>query len=479
MSATLHQKNQVSPNQQPTQSFRERLRAKPFIPIAWRPATIHYDSTEQGISGSAGLGFITDLFHDDPLFPDFQKCLPARKSNASYDTELFAMTTLLSILEGHDCIEDIESFRNDPLVVAKLGGEIPSAYAMGDYYRDFGPKNREDLNEFLRVFARRARKQVAPSDPLVIDLDSTAHVQRGLKMEGVEWNYKKQWALDTLSAWDELGLCHGMELRSGRTFSSQGAPELIAKVFRHLKHGELKYLRCDSAFHNKKCILAAVGAGAKFTITAHRNSLWEDKVKAGAIQAWAPWEYTPEEIQKAQEQKVKLPVVELGSIVYKPGWTDTLRFYVVVKRTWVKDKKTGKEGWKHYGIVTNWNLFKNKLQTVVEFHNKRGNAENFIKEQKWAYDLLHFPMQKLHANHAYGLLAMVAHNLLRTIALLDNRNHPLFAKKLRRKYIHIPGKLIRTSGRRWIRIPEFYRKGVEQMQTAWAETRTTALARAG
>ena len=90
--------------------------------------------------------------------------------------------------------------------------------------------------------------------------------------------------------------------------------------------------------------------------------------------------------------------------------------------------------------MTNWNLFKNRLQTVIEFHNQRGNAENFIKEQKWAYDLLHFPMQKLHANHAYGLLAMVAHNLLRTIALLDNRKHPLFAKKLRRKYIHIPGK---------------------------------------
>ena len=83
------------------------------------------------------------------------------------------------------------------------------------------------------------------------------------------------------------------------TFSSQGAPELIAKVFGHLKHGDMKYLRCDSAFHNKKCILAAVGAGAKFTITAHRNSLWEDKVRAGAIQAWVPWQYISEELEKA------------------------------------------------------------------------------------------------------------------------------------------------------------------------------------
>jgi hypothetical protein len=84
MSATLHLQNQ----QQEKQSFRERLRSKPFVPIAWRPATIHYDSTEQGISGSAGLGFMTDLLYDDPLFIEFRKCLPERKGNAAYESDL-------------------------------------------------------------------------------------------------------------------------------------------------------------------------------------------------------------------------------------------------------------------------------------------------------------------------------------------------------------------------------------------------------
>ncbi len=460
------------------QEFKERLRSVPFVPISWRPQTIKYDSSEERLSGSAGLGFITDLFYDDPLFEEFKKCLPERKSNASYDSELFAMTTILSIIEGHDCIEDVASFENDPFVMKKLGGEIPSPYAMGDYYRDFSVKNRENLNNFLRTFSRRARKQVAPGEPLIIDIDSTPHVQRGLKMEGVEWNFKKKWCLDSLAAWDELGYCHGMELRPGATFSSQGAPELIGKVFDHLKHEDRKYLRGDSAFHNKKCILACVRAGASFTITAHRNSTWEDKVRAGAITSWVPWEYSLEELKKATDQGITLPVVELGSMVYKPGWTDNLRFYIVVKRTLVKDKK-GNEAWKYYGIVTNWNLFRTKLQTLMEFSQKRANCENFIKEEKWAYDLLHFPMQKLHANHAYGLLAMVAHTLLRTIALLQNRSRPMFAKGLRRKFVHIPGRLVRTSSRWWIRIPDFYRKGVEDVMRGWAETLQSALARAG
>jgi hypothetical protein len=183
-------------------------------------------------------------------------------------------------------------------------------------------------------------------------------------------------------------------------------------------------------------------------------------------------------LKKATEQGITLPVVELGSMVYKPGWSDNLRFYIVVKRTLVKDKK-GNEAWKYYGIVTNWNLFRTKLQTLVEFNQKRANCENFIKEEKWAYDMMHFPMQKLHANHAYGLLAMVAHTLLRTIALLQNRSRPMFAKGLRRNFVHIPGRLVRTSSRWWIRIPDFYRKGVEDVMRGWAETLQSALARAG
>ncbi len=460
------------------QEFKERLRSVPFIPISWRPTTIKYDDTEIPMSGSAGLGFITDLFCEDPLFELFKGCLPKRRSNSSYDSELFAMTTILSIIEGHDCIEDIASFENDPFVLKKLGGEIPSTYAMGDYYRDFSQENRDQLNGFLRMFSQRSRKQVAPGEPLVIDIDSTSHVQRGLKIQGVEWNFKGQWCLDSLSAWDELGFCHGMELRPGGTFSSQGAPELIGKVFEHLKHGDKKYLRADSAFHNKECVLACVRSGASFTITAHRNSTWEDKVKGGGITAWTPWEYSKEELEKAEEQKIKLPVVELGSMIYRPGWSENLRFYIVVKRTLIEDKK-GNEVWKHYGIVTNWNLFRTKLQTIAEFHQRRANCENFIREEKWAYDMLHFPMQKLHANHAFGLLAMIAHTLLRTIALLQNRHRPLFAKALRRKFIHIPGRLVRTSSRWWIRIPAYYRKEVEDVVTAWAATLKTALARAG
>jgi hypothetical protein len=72
---------------------------------------------------------------------------------------------------------------------------------MGDYYRSFEEEELGELGNFVRRQARRYRHQIAPEAPLIIDIDSTAHVQRGLKIEGVEYNFKKLWCLDSLSVW--------------------------------------------------------------------------------------------------------------------------------------------------------------------------------------------------------------------------------------------------------------------------------------
>lgn len=490
MSAKLHQ---------------EKQKAVPFIPASWKPTYFRYEGSDQGLTPAAGMGPIVDLFFEDCLFQSFRKILPGRLSNASFHPETFAMTTICSAIYGHDCIDDIEEFQHDPGVKVKLGGEIPSVRAMGDYYRAFEASHIDATSEFMRSQARAYRSRLHPKKPLVIDMDSTAHVQRGLLMEGVEFNYKNQWCLDSLMAWDELGFCHGMELRRGNTFSSQGAPKLIAKVFSHLKNQELKYFRADSAFHNKKVIQALLLAGARFTITAHGRSNWIDKVLAGGVTHWVPWVFTEEEKKRAEKTGKKLPTVDVGSMLYKPGWSPNIRFYVVVKRTLVTDKKSGEERWKYYGVITNWNLFRNKAQSVIEFHNGRSNSENYIKEGKWNYDLLHFPMQKIRANHAYGLLFLIAHNLIRALSLLDyeavnsepeqaesepgpivkkgrvkkRRVPPMFAKKFRRKFVFIPGKLIRKSGRRMMKMPKHKEREVQAMMTAWRATLQPLLARAG
>jgi hypothetical protein len=140
------------------------------------------------------------------------------------------------------------------------------------------------------------RLQAGIVTPLTIDMDSTTHVQHAAKMEGLAFDYDGNWCLSSLSCSDEHLFSHGFDLRAGNIFSSQGAPEMIRASFSHLKHGDEKYFRADSAFCNQDCVEACIGVGAKFTITAHGNIGWEQKI--GEITEWKPWIWSTEELEE-------------------------------------------------------------------------------------------------------------------------------------------------------------------------------------
>lgn len=90
----------------------------------------------------------------------------------------------------------------------------------------------------------------------------------------------------------------------------------------------------------------------------------------------------------------------------------------------------------------------------MELHQKRGNMENFIREEKYSYDLKHFPCQKLDANRAYGLLAQVAHNMLRYVSVLMKPDKPHYSKKLRKRFIFHAGKVVKTARQLFLKITE-------------------------
>jgi hypothetical protein len=217
----------------------------------WKPKEFIYEFTDEDLTASAGLGPLIDFFIASPQYEKLKECLPERKSNASYATEHFALSLLSGFWYGHDSLDDLEEFEGDPSVEEKLEG-LPSARAMGDWLRDFSEANREELNRFLTRQALSCRKQLARDEPITIDMDSTAHEQSGQKMEGLEFNYDGKWCLDSLVAFDELGLSYGMDLRPGATFSAQGAPQMIERIFSNFAHREEKHFRADSAFCNEE-----------------------------------------------------------------------------------------------------------------------------------------------------------------------------------------------------------------------------------
>lgn len=442
----------------------------------WRPRHIKLISTKEKLTDSTGLGTMVEVFDLSSLSSDFKECLPTRKSPRSHGSYRLGLIQLSSILYGHDSLDDLEEFQEDPALEAIMKGETVAPRTMGDFLRDFELEHLEKLNGYLAKMASRIRRQMQavlpteykPSLAPHLSIDSTSHVQSGEKMEGLAWNYKNEWCLDSQVIFDELGLNYGMQLRAGNTKSGVGAKELIENAFSPWTKKDEKYLSADAAYCNQEVIRTCLENKIFFTLTANdATTNWQSKIKE--ISNWKDWEYSLEEMEKAKAKNRTIPKVELGSFLWTPGWADNLRFTIVVKRTWKEAPQGELFGgfWDYYGVVAAMPQQKMSLQQIIEHHNQRANAENFIREEKYAYDLKHFPCLKLSANYAYGLLTMVAHNILRWCAIIEKPHKPHFSKKLRRRFIYIPGKVVQHARQLFIKIPERYFKEVNRLRQAW------------
>jgi hypothetical protein len=442
----------------------------------WKPKTIIYEPTDEKLTASAGLGPLIDAFTQSPEFVEFKKCLPERVGNSSYSAEHLALIVLSGFWYGHDCLDDLEEFKDDPSVEDKLGG-LATSKTIGNYLRDFEDEHVEKLRKFLtkQGFCYRTRvdgKKIS----ITFDQDSTFHEQHGVKMEGVVMTRYNATGLDSLHTFDDRGFSYDMELRPGSTFSAKNADHMILRVMDDIpnRYEVQHYYRGDSAFCNEDCLRAAQSKGLKGTVTAHGNTGWESKI--GDVTNWQSWRYTEDEIAKAQSQKKSLPSIDVGFMMYEPGWAPGVQYPIVIKRTpTVADGGQTSllgdgGGFKYWGVLSFRGLYPQTPQEILEFHQKRGNMENFIREGKINFDLKHFPCQSLRANHVYGLLALIAHNFLRAMAILMKPDKPHFAKKLRRKMIHVPGRLVRGAGYFRMKIPKRFYEEVMKCRERWLET---------
>lgn len=425
---------------------------------------------DEKLTPNAGLGTWLEMFDSSPLKEAFLKALPVQLSpNASGSYELSLML-IASLLSGHDCLDDLDTFRVDPVIEQLFGGTTVAPRTMGNFLRSFTERDIEALREFLASQSHFIRQSI----PLYQDvspsmtLDTTPHVQTGLKMEGLAINYEGKWCLDSQVAFDEIGLCYGAQLRKGNTQSGSDFDPLLTSCFAPFTVRELnrkqrrsrKYFMGDSAYCRSKVILRAMNLGLKYSLSAHDGrTQWKKHVSE--IAQWEKWKFTEEEIQWAIDNNESLPVIEVGQYLWQPRWAINIRIRVVVKR--LRIEKTG--DWKFHAIVTN--IFDMSNQGVVEHHNRRGNAENFIREGKYGYDLLNFPCQKLLANEAYLLFAMVAQNLLRWAALLIDPHHPKFSKKFRRQFLFSPAKLVRHARKMVLKVSRPFYLEVTRLRQAW------------
>ncbi len=395
------------------------------------PITIQ--STSKHFSSLGGLLLANNVMAHVGLKDIFESILPKQKIKSKSSSFEKLRTLCLGFIVGAECLTDMDLLAEDN-AFEQIANKVCASNTYGEFLREFDAVACKNMNLKLIETSLKLREvSHGNKGDFILDLDSTHHLQHGKKMEGVEWNYKHEWCLDSLQAYDNHGYPYWMQVRPGSTYSSNHASEVIHHIFSKLPKKQKRYFRGDSAFCNTDVFNAVRCAEGKFVIAMKAN-IYEPLLKSGMC-----WNQT---------SKIKFldnRECEIGQTIYYPTkGHETLR--VVLIRAEKKDQKQNVFGlieYDYHGFVTNMGQHEISAEKVIEFYRKRGNAENFIKEVKYGLDLKHFPCQKLLANYAYGVIAALAYSIQRFLSFIQNPKKQHFSKLLRRRMIFIPVQVVK------------------------------------
>jgi hypothetical protein len=97
-------------------------------------------------------------------------------------------------------------------------------------------------------------------------------------------------------------------------------------------------------------------------------------------------------------------------------------------------------------------------EDIYRFYDKRADVENHIREAKHDFSIDHISTEHFHANAADLELKLLALNqiLLFTKNILHQLSPRHFASTVRRKWLMIPAKLIKRSGRLILKLSDWH-----------------------
>ncbi len=147
---------------------------------------------DRNLSSFGGLLLFKELLAGSRLVEGVGEAKPRRwiASGASGFDKFRAL--LLGFLSGAECLEDMDRLRSDP-IFREVNGTLVGSTSYGDYLRKFSGFHLQRLNQELCRVAGDFHLRSGFAERLILDIDSTSHEQHGEKMEGLAYNYKKEW----------------------------------------------------------------------------------------------------------------------------------------------------------------------------------------------------------------------------------------------------------------------------------------------
>jgi len=340
--------------------------------------------------------------------------------------------SIYSRLAGYDDTNDADRLCVDPAMRQVVGGRAKERTAastslMGRFETEIltQSKNLELLTNLPGVWVDRVHQR-KPLNQIILDMDSSVSPTYG-NQEGSAYNgYFECTCYHPIFCFNQFGDMERALLRNGNVHSAddwQGVLEPIIKRYRAYKI--LKFFRGDAAFADPKVYPYLEAEGYFYAIRLIGNAILHDKIE--------------HLMTRPAGRPPNKPIVIYESFQYQAAsWDQSRR--VVAKIEWHTGELFPRVGF----IVTNLRW---KSSNVVKFYNKRGTAEQWIKEGKYALNWTRLSCHDFTDNQVRLQLFALAYNLgnfLRRLAL-PKKIKDWSLRTLQVKLIKIGAKVVRHS----------------------------------
>ena len=294
--------------------------------------------------------------------------------------------------------------------------------------------NFAGLAALNRELVARAETIASPRR-IVLDMDSTEVRVHGQQEQSAYNGHFESTCYHPLLLFNREGDCLAAKLRPGNVHSAEGWQELLLpEIERQQRQGKEVVFRADAAFAKPELYEALEERDVKYAIRLPANDNLQRNITELLTRPVGLPSYGP--------------VVRFKSFLYQAAsWTPARR--VVAKVEFHCGELFPRVGF----IVTN---LTGTSRAVVRFYNKRGTAEQWIKEGKQAVKMTRLSCHRFRANEVRLWLSLIAYNLgnlWRRLAL-PGRISNWSLTSLQQRLVKTGGRLVKHARYYWLLLAE-------------------------
>ena len=389
----------------------------------------------KNLTSNAGLFLMLENTKNNGIFEMIENDLTFESASVNKIKMNHVKTMLSGHFIGIDKLERLKLLKNDPLV-REFDISVKEPETVSRFLSNFSFKTTQMFREInFKVFKKLLSKSGLTS--ITIDIDSSVINVEG-HQEGATKGYNPK-KLGNRCYNVQFAFCDELKayvtgfVRSGNAYTANGAAELIKEIVATLKAQNLEiFFRMDSGYFDEEIIETIESLGCKYLIKAKAYATLVSQVTASSAVF----------LKGIHGRETAELLIKLDK------WKKKRRF--VVSRVLKPEKERAQlsllEGseYDYFFFVTNTDL---ESEAVVLSYEKRGNAENYIKEAKYDMSVGHLLLKSFWANEAVFQMMMLSYNLflLFKFDYLDVSEYRQQIKTFRLKYVFLAAKIIKTA----------------------------------